>query len=1449
MSFPPPRTDSDGDDHPSSLFPTTTIGDSVGTNFVSNNEDKKKTCCDNNSNSNKVVVAVESLVASLSLLDPLLQFLTRATGQTAVPLERLHQTIPIQLSQKIPWHHFEALVQHGIIHVRAKRNDGTKKKPNNIIIIDNNNNNNNNRRVNDTDDTDTDTTNISLWRNELKVQWNQEDKHSSGSFPDKSWEFFIGFPPTGQQQQEQDINEDNRKLCGSTKAAAKRRLAALKKRFKKDGQKHPQQQQQHCKTNHLETPPSDITMLMRSERNYDNEENNDIRVVTPAAAPMAASKDWSVATNTIRHQSDEKTAKKIEEQQQQEEEGTTDMKRQAMKAIQDLLGLTVCNDDDVGGGGGGGGGVGGECNSRDDSSSAANTRSTLLDTIVPSTILPKQLSYAGSQPAQNAEFDDKFTGSWNDVSLHPSLKDAFLGKDHNIIPRRRLYNHQAMAISSALNDQHTLVCTGTGSGKSLCFWIPIFQRAMEFQQKSIVIFPTKALAQDQLVKLQTILEKNPTLTDQFNIRAATLDGDTPHGQRSLIAETCSIILTNPDTLHASILPNWKSLYKDLLKDLKYVVVDEAHMYQGVFGAHVAMILARLYRLHCCCCCRQSKTRQRHTEDSERSTASSSSSSSKLVFLSCSATLAHPEHHFRLLCCIPSTEPVTVLTKDSSPKAAKHFFVWNPPLLDTDGKSLGYVEWPKRKNKSQRIEQKKQHRHKGCHQQDQVPHCSIQDRHAQLAQHEQEQHGTCDVVEIAQDFLEENEKSLRIRNEIRRRHSADETALLLARAVMKGVRCIAFCKTRCLVEWVYERCISTLKQCPDSKDLISKVDSYRGGYTKMKRREIEEKLFNNQLLGVVGTSALELGVDIGGVEMTLHCGFPSDHASLMQQAGRAGRGVTVRPSLVICVCFNSPVDQHLWRHPSSLLQRGLSAPLCMPIYPGLVQGHLLCAGQEFPLTGKVNVTAIQSVESPPDPALLPDEALFGSHDVFSEALEVCLTQGKLSRETLPIWGDSGCVSVYKTHPSINNPWKQVSIRSIECVNYDIVDLSHPLQANRTDGGHNEAAILDNIPYSRVFYHAFPGAIITHRGRRYKIVSMTRPPAFGAMCGRTMTLGAYAKPSTQRYFTRPLSNMHITVVKQMERIEILGGSKETEPTEGSCPIPFSSSGDGLDVSEGSFAGCGVLTLKRTVHGYKKLSLVTREELSRLELALPDMEFDTFGFWLDCDAGGIGRAMTPQDFGYGVHALSHAICNVAPLFVPCVMNDVQCDHSFYSPTRIAIFDSRAGGSGICAELWKFVFRPRGVLHAALELLEHCPSCSEDRGYVGGCPACIQAGECIKFNDFLCKRSALTIGRHLLKRMEQTELYQANMMKKERDDADDNGREGKHGERRKRSGGSDCLAGSLSSSSSSSPRRKRRQRQLRAAKDHLEGAQRRQTVVGRPSWPMDPSGDGPSRYEQQEA
>ena len=145
--------------------------------------------------------------------------------------------------------------------------------------------------------------------------------------------------------------------------------------------------------------------------------------------------------------------------------------------------------------------------------------------------------------------------------------------------------------------------------------------------------------------------------------------------------------------------------------------------------------------------------------------------------------------------------------------------------------------------------------------------------------------------------------------IHRTHAADETARVLAQAVKVGIRCIAFCKTRMLAEWVYERCVSNLRSDSATTELSKRVEVYRGGYSASIRRDIENRLFQNELFGVVATSALELGVDIGGIDLTLHCGYPGSISSLMQQAGRAGRGgVKDMSSFSIMICFNSPSEQ-------------------------------------------------------------------------------------------------------------------------------------------------------------------------------------------------------------------------------------------------------------------------------------------------------------------------------------------------------------------------------------------------------------------------------------------------------------------------------------------------------------------------------------------------------------
>ena len=410
--------------------------------------------------------------------------------------------------------------------------------------------------------------------------------------------------------------------------------------------------------------------------------------------------------------------------------------------------------------------------------------------------------------------------------------------DHQI-GRNRLFNHQVKAISAILDQKHTIICTSTGSGKSQCFSIPVMASiARDNSDKALLIYPTKALAQDQLSKFLNYADFINRLEDDDVVKAACLDGDTPHQHREYIAQDCNIVLTNPDSLHAFILPSaaTNEVYGDFLSRIKYVVLDEAHIYEGSFGSHVSFVLSRLVRM---CAVSQIKC-----VDMKRFRMP--------TFVACSATLSNPEVHFKnLVKSIPTNRIVVVSSDDDgSPCGAKKFFTWNPETV-TCAKGL----------------------------QSDVLNRQLDDE-----------------KRSSDEVLEENQNRIHFR-----RHAADETAILLAACMKRNIRCVCFCKTRNLVEWVYERCTKELRKTSDTSHLASKVESYRGGYSADIRRDIEKRLFQNKLLAVVGTNALELGVDIGGIDFTLHCGYPGSFNNLIQQSGRAGRSTSMeRKSYAVMV---------------------------------------------------------------------------------------------------------------------------------------------------------------------------------------------------------------------------------------------------------------------------------------------------------------------------------------------------------------------------------------------------------------------------------------------------------------------------------------------------------------------------------------------------------------------
>lgn len=391
-----------------------------------------------------------------------------------------------------------------------------------------------------------------------------------------------------------------------------------------------------------------------------------------------------------------------------------------------------------------------------------------------------------------------------------------------------LWSHQAEAIALARSRAHVVVATGTASGKSLCYQLPVLEALLgPGHHTALYLSPTKALAHDQLRAVRSF-----ALT---GVRAASYDGDTPAAERPMVRRNANLVLTNPDMLHQGILPGHEQ-WSAFLGRLSYVVVDEAHTLRGVFGSHVAAILRRLRRL----------ARRYGAEP---------------VFVLASATLGNPAELASRLVGLP----VEAVTADGSPRGPVTFALWEPPLED---EATGL-----------------------------------------------------------------------------RRSANTEAATWLATGVEAGVRTLCFTRSRKAAELVatYAR----RRAAEVDRSLAARVRAYRAGYLAEERRELERGIVAGKLLGVAATNALELGMDIGGLDAIVLDGFPGTIASMWQQAGRAGR--QGGPSLAVLVGLDDPLDAYFLHHPADLFGRPHEAALVDPGNPYVLAPHLACAAYEAPLT--------------------------------------------------------------------------------------------------------------------------------------------------------------------------------------------------------------------------------------------------------------------------------------------------------------------------------------------------------------------------------------------------------------------------------------------------------------------------------------------------------------------
>jgi DEAD/DEAH box helicase domain-containing protein len=393
-----------------------------------------------------------------------------------------------------------------------------------------------------------------------------------------------------------------------------------------------------------------------------------------------------------------------------------------------------------------------------------------------------------------------------------------------------LYTHQARALDAVRDHKSIVVVTATASGKTLCYNLPVLERLMEKPSaNALYLFPTKALAQDQLGKLEK-LGLPPRLF------AGTYDGDTPQQDRPFMRSRGRLILSNVDMLHMGILPR-HTAWGRFFRGLEFVVLDELHVYRGVFGSNVGCVLRRLRRI-----CRH------YGADP--------------VFIFTSATIANPGDLARNLAGV---EPL-VIDDDGAPRGERKFIFWNPPIIGADGT---------------------------------------------------------------------------------RRSSHSEATQLFTGLVENGIRNITFTRARRSAELILRYAREALSE--RSPALAEKVMSYRAGYRPAERRKIESGLFSGALLGVVATDALELGVDVGGLDATVLTGYPGTISSTWQQAGRAGRSTGEAISLL--VAYADPLDQYLMTHPEYFFGRSQEQVLTNPANPHILAGHLGCAAYELPLTAE------------------------------------------------------------------------------------------------------------------------------------------------------------------------------------------------------------------------------------------------------------------------------------------------------------------------------------------------------------------------------------------------------------------------------------------------------------------------------------------------------------------
>jgi DEAD/DEAH box helicase domain-containing protein len=474
----------------------------------------------------------------------------------------------------------------------------------------------------------------------------------------------------------------------------------------------------------------------------------------------------------------------------------------------------------------------------------------------------------------------------------------------------QFYTHQAQAVGHVLDRRHVVIVTPTASGKTLCYNAPVLHSILQDpSSRALYLFPTKALAQDQLAELHAMCETlagtgtglghetNPDVSASPAIGVFTYDGDTPQDARRSIRARAHIVLSNPDMVHSGILPHHPRWAK-LFENLRYIVIDELHAYRGVFGSHFCNVLRRLRRI-----CRHY--------------------GSDPVFICSSATIANPKELAERL----TEVPFELVAESGAPRGEKVFVFVNPPVVNHQ---LGI-----------------------------------------------------------------------------RRSYLSETRRVAAEFLRRNLQVIVFAQSRLSTEILTTYLKDDFEGVPGEAE---RIRGYRGGYLPQRRREIEKGLRDGVVRGVVSTNALELGIDIGALDVAVMAGYPGTIAATWQRAGRAGRRTS--RSAAVMVASSAPLDQFVVRNPSYFFDASPERALIDPDNLHILVDHIKCATFELPFGGGER---------------------FGRHDL-QEILGVLAEQGLVHRS-----GDVDAATQW-TWTNESYPADAVSLRSVSSDNFVVVDTT-------------------------------------------------------------------------------------------------------------------------------------------------------------------------------------------------------------------------------------------------------------------------------------------------------------------------------------------------------------------------------------------------------------------------